>query len=394
MSTRLLTYTALFPSTSRAQHGIFIETRLKRLIQNEGIAARVVAPVPWFPSAHPRFGARAKMAATPTYDVRNGVSVHYPRYPLLPKIGMSTAPQMQAWGSRRSVARAVVEFAPQIIDAHYFYPDGVAAAAHARQHGLPLVISARGSDINLVGQFETPRAKMLAAANQASALIAVSSSLRDAMIALGMNAQKIHVLRNGIDGQQFSMQPQHTAREALGIPESAASVIVSVGNLVSEKGSDLALEAIIAQPFSFGIFAGDGALRPALEARAREAGCSARVKFLGSVAQSQLVQVYSAADVTVLASKREGWPNVVLEAMVCGSLVVASDVGAVREMVTHEGVGRVVAHSDQHALNDAIKAALTQKVDRQYVRNHALAYDWASVTRAQAALYADVAAGR
>ncbi len=392
MSTSLLTYTALYPSSARPQHGIFIETRLSRLVANEGIRAQVVAPVPWFPSAHPRFGAWAKMASTPARDVRNGIEIHYPRYPLIPKMGMNSAPALQAWGSRAAMQFAVQKSAPKVLDAHYFFPDGVAAAAHAHALHLPLIISARGSDINLISQFATPRALMLRAAKEAHALIAVSTSLREAMIAIGMPAHKILVLRNGIDGERFCLRDQAQSRAAIGMPANTTRVIACVGNLVPEKGSDRVLEALIATPDTHAVFAGDGAMRAQLEARAREAGVAERVLFLGSVPQAQLVDVYNAADVLVLASLREGWPNVVLEAMACGAPVVASDVGAVREMIVNDSVGRVVSASSQPELNTAIADVLRMPVHREAVRAHALTYDWASVTRAQAALYADVAA--
>lgn len=394
MGTRLLVYSALFPSVARPQHGIFIETRLKKLIAQEGIEARVVAPVPWFPFAHPRFGARAKMAQTPRIDTRDGVRVAYPRFPLIPKFGMHTAPATQAWGARESVAHVIKDFAPQVLDAHYFYPDGVAAAQLAQAFNLPLVISARGTDINLISTFPKPHEKMLAAARQARALIAVSSALRDTMVNIGMPREKIHVLRNGIDGKRFAPVDRVAARRALGVPDTAKHVIACVGNVVTEKGTDRVLNAVITASNTFGIFAGDGALRAELEERARTLGAANRVKFLGSVPQTRLPEIYSAADVMVLASQREGWPNVVLESMACGAPVVASDVGAVREMITHDGVGRVAPVGVQAALNAAIAEVFVQAPDRAAVRAHALQYDWASIVKAQAALYADIAAGR
>jgi glycosyltransferase involved in cell wall biosynthesis len=178
------------------------------------------------------------------------------------------------------------------------------------------------------------------------------------------------------------------------VPENAKHIIACVGNIVTEKGTDRVLNAVLKLPDTFGVFAGDGVLREELEARARALGAGSRVRFLGSVAQSALAHVYSAADVMVLASQREGWPNVVLEAMACGAPVVACDVGAVREMVTHDRVGRVVRTNDQDALDAAIVSVLAQSPDRNEIRQHALQYDWASIVRAQAALYADIAAGR
>jgi teichuronic acid biosynthesis glycosyltransferase TuaC len=211
---------------------------------------------------------------------------------------------------------------------------------------------------------------------------------------LGMDGEKIHTLRNGIDGVRFHMKDRVTSRAALGVPDSARRVLACVGNIVAEKGTDRVLEAVVADPALYAVFAGDGGMRASLEARVREARCQARVKFLGSVPQTTLVDVYNVADVAVLASQREGWPNVVLEAMACGCPVVASDVGAVREMITNDTVGKIVSATSQIELNEGIASVLVQCVDRSAIRAHALTFDWASVTREQAALYANVARAR
>jgi teichuronic acid biosynthesis glycosyltransferase TuaC len=390
VTTRLLTYTSLYPSESRPQHGIFIETRLRLLMQNEGIAAQVIAPVPWFPFKNKYFGARAKMAATPAMALRNGLAVNYPRVPVIPKLGMHLAPQLMARFTRELVNRKVAEFTPHLLDAHYFYPDGVAAAQLSKENGLPLVISARGSDINLIGNFPGPRKAMLAAAKQARALIAVSSSLREAMIALGMPSEKIYVLRNGIDGVKFAPIDRVETRARLGVMPHEKLVAV-VGNLVIEKGADLAMATIAAMPNTHAVFAGEGPLKNTLMARAGALGCIKHMHFVGSIEQDQLPALYSAADALLLASRREGWPNVVLEAMACGTPVVAADVGAVREMIMRDGVGRVVERRTQTDMMLALQDVLNANLNREAIRDHALSYDWKSVTFAQAEVYAEVA---
>ena len=94
---------------------------------------KVVAPVPWFPSAAKRFGEYTQFAATPRQEQRNGLEVHHPRYLLLPKVGMNLAPYAMALGALRTVRRLQREgFDPDLIDAHYYYPDGVAAAMLGR----------------------------------------------------------------------------------------------------------------------------------------------------------------------------------------------------------------------------------------------------------------------
>ncbi|HEX9173229.1 MAG TPA: glycosyltransferase family 4 protein, partial [Telluria sp.] len=145
---KILTFSTLFPNSEKPGHGIFVETRLRHLVASGQVEARVVAPVPWFPSAHPRFGQYARQARVPRAELRHGIAVSHPRYPVLPKIGMNVAPLLLAQAVKPAIARLLDEgFDFDLIDAHYFYPDGVAAAMLARHFNKPLVITARGSDI-------------------------------------------------------------------------------------------------------------------------------------------------------------------------------------------------------------------------------------------------------
>ena len=154
---RTLLFSTLYPSSERPGHGIFVETRLRELLKTGRVETRVMAPVPWFPWRSTRFVERAAMARTPRRETRHGIDVQHPRYALLPKLGMSSAPLALALGARRAVQRLLDEgFDFDLIDAHYCYPDGVAAALLARWFKKPLVITARGSDVNLIAEQALP----------------------------------------------------------------------------------------------------------------------------------------------------------------------------------------------------------------------------------------------
>ena len=197
---KILTFSTLFPNTEKPGHGIFVETRLRHLVASGQVEARVVAPVAWFPSTHPRFGNYAKMARVPRTEVRHGLPVAHPRYPAIPKVGMNVAPFLLAQAARPAIARLIDEgFDFDLIDAHYFYPDGVAAAMLARYFNKPLVITARGSDITLLPQYALPRRMIKWAAQRADAVITVCNALRDEVVALGVEADRVTSLRNGVD---------------------------------------------------------------------------------------------------------------------------------------------------------------------------------------------------
>ena len=155
---KILTFSTLFPNTEKPGHGIFVETRLRHLVASGQVEARVVAPVPWFPLSHPRFGNYAQFAKVPAAETRSGIAVLHPRYPVIPKVGMNLAPALLAAGARASVARMIDEgYDFDLIDAHYFYPDGVAAAMLGKYFNKPVVITARGSDITQIPAYRLPR---------------------------------------------------------------------------------------------------------------------------------------------------------------------------------------------------------------------------------------------
>ena len=213
----LLTYTTLYASTIAPQHGVFVENRLRRIVATGDVTARVVAPVPWFPLGNDVFGHYGKYARIERSEERFGIAIDHPRYLSIPKIGMKLAPRLLYRGTIERVRRHVAETGAVLIDAHYFYPDGVAAAMIGRALGLPVVITARGSDVNLIAQYEGPRQRIVAAANQSAAVIAVSDALRSRMIEIGIDSDRIHVLRNGVDTEIFAPVPMEVARSRLGI---------------------------------------------------------------------------------------------------------------------------------------------------------------------------------
>lgn len=385
---RVLTFSSLFPSEARPRHGIFVENRLLHLRRDCEVDARVVAPVPWFPFSAPVFGSYARFAATPRRAVRaEGLQVSYPRYLMLPRVGVAMQPDSMARAALGDILELIASgWQPELIDAHYLYPDGVAAALLARRLGLPLVMTARGTDVNVIAQQPGPGRRILDAAAQASAVIAVSQPLKDRLMALGVDAAKVHVLRNGVDTDLFRLEEQATARAALGLP-AHGPIAASVGNLVAEKGQAHALEALRELPALRLVIVGDGPLRQELAARAERAGVASRVEFRGVMPQAQLGRLYAACDVLLLTSEREGWPNVVLESMACGTPVVAFDVGAVREMITSDLTGRIVVPRDAGALAAATASVLAAPAPRESIRRHAAGFDWASISRGQRSLF-------
>ena len=388
---RLLTFSTLYPSSVRPGHGIFVETRLRELVSSGKVESRVIAPVPWFFSTNPKFGEYAKMACTPQRESRNGFDVQHPRYFLPPKVGMNVAPCMLALGAVPAVQRLLDEgYDFDAIDAHYYYPDGVAAALLARHFKKPFTVTARGTDINLIANHWVPRRLMRWAANRACASIGVSRALAQGMAHMGMPASRLVVMPNGVDLDRFQIQSQVSARAALGWPEQPT--LLSVGNLVVNKGHHVAIEALTRLPQFRLVIAGEGPERSALEALANRTHVSSRLQFLGRVDQRQLAQCYSAADMLVLPSSREGWPNVLLESMACGTPVVATPVGGIPEIVASANAGRLMAGQTVADLVAAVTDLWQHLPDRLTVRSLAQGCGWQGTTDAQVGLFRRIAA--
>lgn len=392
---RVALFSTLYPSAARPGHGIFVETRLRELLRSEAVQARVVAPVPWFPSTAERWGDYAKMARTPRHEVRHGVEVAHPRYVLPPRIGQTIAPfslALGALGSMRAMRRAGFDF--DLIDAHYFYPDGVAAAMLSRLLGRPFVITARGSDLNVLGRDPVARRLMQWAARQAAACIGVSNALADILRGWGVPPERVHVVRNGVNLQQFKPWPSVEARQRLGL--GGEPLVLSVGNLVPVKGHDLTIDAFALLgsrlPGLRLVIVGRGPEREALQALARRRGVADRVHFAGAVPHEDLSWWYSAADVFALASHSEGWPNVLLESMACGTPVIAPDVGGCPEVIGPGVAGKVLPQRDAVSMAAAMEAAWLQAFDRHGVRRYAEQFSWDATTAAQVGIFKRVIA--
>ena len=396
---KTLLFSTLYPSSARPLHGVFVETRLRELLARGGVSTKVVAPVPWFPSVDARHGKYAAMAATPPRETQNGIDVLHPRYVVLPKIGMNVTPFFLALSARFALKQLQREgFDFDVIDAHYYYPDGVAAALLGAWFNKPVVITARGTDVNLIPNYRIPRTLIRWAASRASASIGVSAALVERMRSLGMAADRLHVMRNGVDTQRFQIQPQATARQALGMA-APGPVLLTVGNLHEHKGQRLAVQALALvqkqHPSAQLYVVGAGPDREQLVRDAAALGLADAVHLVGAVPNTALSAWYSAADVLILASSREGWPNVLLEAMACGTPVVATRVGGVPEIVQTPRVGRVVQERTAAALASAVVELLAQRGSdqnqqaevRQQVRLYAQGFSWDRTSEDQLKLF-------
>jgi glycosyltransferase involved in cell wall biosynthesis len=163
-----------------------------------------------------------------------------------------------------------------------------------------------------------------------------------------------------VDSRRFRPRPAGPARRRLGL-EDRRRWLVFVGNLVPEKDPTAALEALALLPPEVGLLVvGEGPLRPELEARARRPELAGRVRLAGPVDHGLVPDCLAAAEALVLPSRREGDPNVVLEALAAGRPVAASRVGGVPGLVAEGEQGFLAPPGDPAGLARAVERVLAR----------------------------------
>lgn len=378
---RLLVFSSLFPSPNDPNAGVFIRERMFRVGKHLPIV--VVSPKAWSPFdwlirlRKPRFRPKA-----PRFEEQQGVAVYSPRFFSFPGILKHWDSTFMAWSSYLTVRKLKREFGFNLIDAHFGYPDGHAASLLASWFNVPLTITLRGSEKTYA---EMPRFRMriVKGLKAAGTIIGVSDSLRRLAVSLGAPEAKTIAIGNAVDSHRFQPEDHEEARLRLGI-SATDKVMISVGWLIERKGyhrvidvmPDLVKHHPTLRYLIVGGATGADSMEADLKQQVSQLGLQEHVRFLGSMKPCDLKWPLSAADLFVLATSREGWANVFLEAMACGLPVVTTDVDGNPEVVCRPELGETVPFGDSRALQAAIERSLEKAWDRSLIRQHAEANSW------------------
>jgi teichuronic acid biosynthesis glycosyltransferase TuaC len=354
MTLEVLSISQLYPGKGALTEGIFIHQRLRHL--PESVRMRVWRVRPRFPWLRDR--------PRPPHEEIDGISVDDVPFFYFPGLwkGRDGAFLLRAL-RRRKPPRV------DVVDAHFAYPTGWAAVRWGRERGLPVVLTMRGTEVPY-SQDPRRRPRIVEAVCEADRVIAVSGSLRDLAVELGASPDRGHVVGNGLATSLARPGDRSAARQALGLPQHAKTLL-TVGGLTERKGVGRVLDVL---PGLLGAFpdlvylvAGGGGPEgdeaSALRRRVREGNLEGHVRFLGAVPHHELPVIYHAADVSVLATRNEGWANALHESIACGVPAVATDVGGNREVLQDGRAGLLVPFGDAQALSDALRRALEGAVD-------------------------------
>jgi glycosyltransferase involved in cell wall biosynthesis len=368
----------MFPNSINPHIGVFVKERLKHVSQKTDLT--MVAPVQSFPFSD-HTAKYAGLSKLQDKEVIDGMTVHHPRYFMIPKYfkildamfyGRSLESYMEKMASRENF---------DIFDFHWVFPDAIGGLLWARKLGKKTVVTVRGNEA--IYYFERNRIRKVVQKRLAEFdhVIAVSNDLKSKIVSeFGVHSSRISVIPNGVDTEKFSRMDKCEARRRCGLAEGNR-YLLTVSRLSNEKGLENLLRAFggIRCTDSTLVIIGDGPLEAKLIALSTELGIRKRVKFMGVLGHADICAWYNAADLFCLPSLWEGCPNVVIEALACGTPVVASQVGGIPDLVPSPDYGSLVPPGDVAALTVALEKALDKDWNRQGISQFGSANSWGDV---------------
>ena len=384
---RVIAVSTRYPDRLRPGYGAPVERQMLELAARPGIEVQVLVPLARAPFPLSRFDKRNRFDTLPREEVRHGLRVHRPRFPVLPRFGPSS--RALAFALLPTVRALHAEAPFDLVSAEFFWPEGPAAIALGRALGIPVSIKARGQEFELTVKRTGGRRRLLAAGLEAAGLLAVSEDVKTAMAAIGLPAERIEVHYPAVDTELFAIRDRAAAKAALRL---SGPVLLTVGNLTRVKQQRLAVEALCHLPEATLVVAGSGPEDGALRRRAHELGVAQRVRMMGSVPHALLPAFYNAADVLLHCSAVEGFANVRLESLACGTPLVTTAAGEARRSVNRKEAGQIVP-ADPCALAEGARSLLAAPPDRTATRSAALDFTWRRATEQLEAYFRALAGG-
>lgn len=371
MKFKILALSYLFPNRVRPNYGIFVLNRLKAIKKYCDI--KIIAPVPKFPfmGIFPRFN---KFSLIPREEVMGSLHVLHPFFFTIPRFLKCLDCFTYFLVTIPVIHKMRKSFDFDIIDAHWVYPDILTAYICSKIYRKKFIVTVRGLEALHLKEQGLRKKILDFLLNKADYVITLSSELKALVEDIGVNKQKVSVILNGVDSSTFVLLDREEARKSVNIPTDK-KVIVTVGSLLMTKGHHKIIEVLPALSKEFetelyiiGGVGPEGNDRKKIKNLVNTLKLN-NVHFVGQISHSNLVYWYNAADIFCFASFREGCPNVIMEALACGTPVVASNVGAISDMVDTDVKGYIFDLNIVNDLENKIRTAFKTKWDRHAIKN-------------------------
>jgi teichuronic acid biosynthesis glycosyltransferase TuaC len=367
---KIIAISYLFPNCNQPNHGIFVLNRLKAMSKYADIT--VINPIADSP-LHRKISKFSHIQNIPEVENIEGINVYHPRFFSIP----GHVKSIEVLTYRRAVEKALDEIGYDfdLIDLHWTFPDLPCGNWLSKKINKPFHVTLRGMEAFHLQDFGLRKHIVAHYLKKATKVISLSEEMAQKANELSLTGERTFVIRNGVDTDKFYYLDQKECREKLALPMDE-KIILGVGALIHRKGFDLVIkglkEIISTQGlensrfYILGAQGPEGDYRKELNQFIEQHKLHNNVVFVGAVANSDLITWYNAADVFCLSSRGEGSPNVLTEALACGTPAVATNVGSVPEiMASEDNLGYCVENDNQRIITDQLIFLLRQQHNRK-----------------------------
>lgn len=377
----ILALSFLYPNTLYPHYGIFVHNRLKAVSKYHEV--KVINPIPYFPGCG-RLARYKNYGEIPLQETIDGIEVYHPRFFIIPRL-FKFIDALTCKAAVMPLVEKLYESYPfDLVDLHWTYPDLPTGIAIKKKYNKKMLVTLRGKEAFHINEGVGREFLIKNYLLKADTVISLSQELQEIAVNMGVKKKHCHVVRNGVDTSAFYYMERDECRKHLNIPLDE-KIILSVGSLTFPKGFDRIIKSLsklleidaACKLYIIGSEGPAGDYRRGINQLIVDFDLRGKVSLQGLVDNKDLIYWYNAADLFCLASRGEGSPNVLGEALACGCPSVATDVGAVVEILSNKLNGIVVSNSAD-GVSSGLKKALPLDWDRKAISSsmHDVDWDW------------------
>ena len=388
---KVLVLSRNYPNSVTPILGLWVKGLVTHLAQLCEI--KVIAPTPYCPPLPGLKGFTRFRSIERALRV-DGVEVLHPRFITGP--GYSTyniESSLYYWSIRHYIDKLRKTFPFELIHAHFSYPDGVVAAKLAARYNVPFMITEHASWTPWMNDYPKVNRQAVWASERSAFHIAVSRFARQTIASYTGETEKLRILPNGVDVENFTprtngdrMDPNQILYVGFMRRVKGVDVLLRAMQIVVERNPKLKLVLV-----GGGVYRHSQAQELELHEMTKELGIEKNVSFVGIKTPAEVASYMRQSSVLVLPSRKETFGAVLVEALACGTPVVATTCGGTTDIVD-ESVGKLVPTEDSRALAEAILDIVSDRdrYDSKKLRDYAVSnFGWSDVARRTVDLYGE-----